>query len=374
MTKKIALVGLGNAGGNVVKLYGQKYPETADRIIINTSSTDMSKFNPMDFEYSIRMGDLDGTGGNHDVAKTVAMNLMNDKILKDEKFISLLTDKDYVFVIGSSAGGTGSGMLPVIYQVISKYMNVAEKVIAVCILPEEGLTVDRLDNALLNQSELYTDPEATYMVYDNSRFDIKSSFELKEKVNQEIVDDLAVFTGLDLLPSEYNNIDAEDMLSLMSVPGRIVIVRCASRSIDHTDIEARILSDLENRSAHAILNNDKIVGAYGLIANLSKDSIEGLDESLPMIRDKIGEPVSTYMNLSDKSDNGSKVIFIMTGLAKPNARLFEIHELLTSKSSKIKQDETEFSYRDMTITSKRRSRFSAKTEDVKLDDIFNKLK
>lgn len=372
MEKKLAIIGLGNAGGNICALFGKKYPQMADRIIINTSSTDMAKFNSSDYEYSIRMGDLDGTGGNHDVAKNIAMNLMESKILKDAKLIELLTDKNYVFVVGSAAGGTGSGMLPVFYQVISKHLQVAEKVIAVCILPENGLTVDRLDNALLNQSELYTDPDATYLVYDNSKYDIKSTFELKEKVNNEIVDDLAVFTGIDLLQSEYNNIDEEDMLSLMSLPGRIVIVRCdTNRQINHTDIESRILSDLDTKSAHAILNDDKIVGGFGLIANLSKDSIEGLDESLPKIRERIGEPMYTYMNLSDQ-DTHTKVIFIMAGLAKPNARLFELHELLTAKSAKIKQDDTTFSYRDKNITSRRRPRTQENTP-VSLGDIFSKL-
>lgn len=374
LEKKIALVGLGNAGGNIVREYGRKYPQTADLIIINTSSTDMAKFNPNEIDYSIRLGELDGTGGNHDVAKNIAMNLMRDKIMSDRKLVELLTDKNYVFVIGSSAGGTGSGMLPVLYQVIAKAMNVAEKTIAVCILPEEGLTVDRIDNALLNQSELYTDPDATYMVYDNSRFDIKSSYELKERVNHEIVDDIAVFTGMDLLQSEYNNIDEEDLLALMSMPGRIVIVRCdVNRQINHTDIESRILNDLENRSAHAIINGDHVVGGYGLIANLDTDSIEELDESLPKIREKIGEPVSTFMNLSNQ-EGLSKVIFIMSGMAKPNARLFELHELLVAKSNRIKTDDSEFSYRNQTITNRRRSRLAQSVDDVSLDDIFNKLK
>lgn len=374
MQKKIALIGLGNAGCNVVKRYGDKYPGTAERILINTSTTDMSKFTPADYDYSIRMGELDGTGGNHEVAKNVAMNLMQTKILGDAQFIDLITDKEYVFVIGSSAGGTGSGMLPVLYQVLTKVVRVAEKFIAVCILPEEGLTVDRLDNVLLNQSELYSDPDATYMVYDNSRYDIKSSYELKEKINDEIVDDLFVFTGLDLLQSKYNNIDAEDMLALMSLPGRIVIVRCDSnRQINHGNIEATILNDLETRSAHAILNNDKVVGAYGLIANLSRDSIEGLDESLPTIREKIGEPVSTYMNLSDQ-DSHNKVIFIMTGLAKPSDRLFQLHELLTAKQAKIKVDDTAFTYKDTTLASRRRPKTIQTDGDITLSDIFSRLK
>lgn len=374
MQKKIALIGLGNAGCNVVKRYGDKYPGTAERILINTSTTDMSKFTPADYDYSIRMGELDGTGGNHEVAKNVAMNLMQTKILGDAQFIDLITDKEYVFVIGSSAGGTGSGMLPVLYQVLTKVVRVAEKFIAVCILPEEGLTVDRLDNVLLNQSELYSDPDATYMVYDNSRYDIKSSYELKEKINDEIVDDLFVFTGLDLLQSKYNNIDAEDMLALMSLPGRIVIVRCDSnRQINHGNIEATILNDLETRSAHAILNNDKVVGAYGLIANLSRDSIEGLDESLPTIREKIGEPVSTYMNLSDQ-DSHNKVIFIMTGLAKPSDRLFQLHELLTAKQAKIKVDDTAFTYKDITLASRRRPKTIQTDGDITLSDIFSRLK
>lgn len=374
MEKKLALVGLGNAGGNVVKLFGQTYPNMAERVIINTSTTDMSKFADTDYDYAIRLGEVDGTGGNHDVAKNVAMNLMKPMIINDKKLVEILSGKEYVFVIGSSAGGTGSGMLPVVYQVISKVMRVAEKVIAVSILPEEGLTVDRLDNALLNQSELYSDQDATYMVYDNSRFkDVTSTFELKNKVNKEIVSDIAVFSGLDLLKSEFNNMDSEDMLALMSMPGRIVIVRCdSSRQINHTDIESRILSDLKNKSAHAILNDDKIVGGYGLIANLDRSSIEGLNEALPKIREEIGEPISTYLNLSDQ-DGVNSVIFIMTGLAKPTNRLFALHEVLEEKKAKIKSDEVEFKYKDDVITARRRGRQSDGKE-VSLDDIFNSLK
>lgn len=385
--QRIALIGLGNAGGNILDLYNKKYPQTASLILINTSTTDMSKFQPGNFDLSIRLGDFDGTGGQHDVAKTVAMNYMQSSIIDNEKLMPLLIGKEYVFVIGSSAGGTGSGMLPVVYQVTSKVLQTLhkdpqdksenfDKTIAVCILPEEGLTVDRLDNALLNQSELYSDPDATYMIYDNSRFDIKSSFELKAKINEEIVDDLAVFTRKDFLASDYNNMDAEDMLTAVSVPGRIVIVRGdCNRSINHTDIEERILASLMNKSAHAILDNDRVVNTYALIANLTKDSIEGLNEALPKIREKIGEPVSTFMNLSDKEDV-SNVIFIMSGMSKCNARLFELHELLLSKKAKIKTDETVFEYRDEGISSKRRpTRDQRKNAGSRsLEDILKNLK
>jgi cell division GTPase FtsZ len=375
--KRLAIIGLGNAGGNVVKLYGEKFPHTADLILINTSSTDMSKFPQGSYDYSIRMGDFDGTGGHHEAAKRIAMKLMNDKIVNDANLHKYLDGKQFVFIVGSAAGGTGSGMLPVMYQVFSKVIGLGEKVIAVSILPEEGLTVDRIDNTLLNQSELYTDQEATYMIYDNSQFDIKSSFELKARINAEIVEDLAVFTGKDIYPSEYNNIDGEDLLAMMSPPGRIVIVRCdTQRSINHKDIEERILSDLK-KTAHAILNEDRIVDTYGLIANLSADSIEGLDESLPKIREKIGEPVSTFMNLSSK-ESINKVVFVMSGLAKPNDRLFQLHELLVEKKAKIKTDETVFEYRDGDLSTRRRHRQSpgaepGKDEKIKLSEIFKNL-
>ena len=66
MEKKIAIVGIGNAGGQVANMAENRYPELFDCIYINSSEADLAMVSERS-EYKYKIGDreeIEGSGKN----------------------------------------------------------------------------------------------------------------------------------------------------------------------------------------------------------------------------------------------------------------------------------------------------------------------
>ena len=68
----------------------------------------------------IKLGEdeeIEGSGKNRAKMKVYLQNEI-ERILTNETFSSIIEDKKYVFVISSTAGGTGSGASPILLDVL----------------------------------------------------------------------------------------------------------------------------------------------------------------------------------------------------------------------------------------------------------------
>ncbi len=109
---KIKVLGVGGAGGNTVNSMIEAQFEGIDFIVANT---DAQALNLSKANHKIQLGIKSmkglGTGANPELGKRAAEEDI-------DKVMDLLADADIVFLTGGMGGGTGSGGLPVIAQVL----------------------------------------------------------------------------------------------------------------------------------------------------------------------------------------------------------------------------------------------------------------
>ena len=101
----VGIIGIGTAGSQVAELATKNQ---IDAVVINSSENDLSTISNNIIKFPL--GDLRGAGKNRTEAKKFLKDAIK-KILNEENFIEFMDDKDVIFVISSTGGGTGSGIL-----------------------------------------------------------------------------------------------------------------------------------------------------------------------------------------------------------------------------------------------------------------------
>ena len=252
------------------------------------------------------------------------------EFMQNEQINDFVMDCDVIFVIGSTGGGTGSGTAPVILSVLSKtYPDTL--FILVGVGPVESEALSAHVNTLEYLNEMYSNlTNVRYMLYDNDNYSDEPSYRMMEHVNSEIVNDIAVIMGKYNTATKYDSIDTEDMLRLVSTPGRIVVARVEDikeKDLDTASLEERLIRAIK-QSAHMELQRDKKVMATGLIINLSDLLIGEFDSHIPKVHEFIGEPVHEFLHVSineDRKDVNS-IYLIMSGLSAVNDKITKIGE------------------------------------------------
>ena len=180
MNKRICLIGVGNAGSMVASLAAKRYGSSLfDSVYINSSDADLSQIKA-DNTIKFKIGDreeIEGSGKNRLKMKQYLREYIKSIILSEE-FTEMLSDKKYVFIIASTAGGTGSGSAPVLFEILRmRFPDI--HFILVGILPKLGASLMEQGNSLEFLNELYTDlgDNTTYMIYDNETVSDKSPTE-----------------------------------------------------------------------------------------------------------------------------------------------------------------------------------------------------
>ena len=111
---RICTIGIGNAGNQVSELaYTEKQ---IPGIAINSSEKDFSSIKSIT---KMIIGDKQGAGKNRDEAKKFIKEQIHG-ILSSDVFLKHIEDNDVIFIISSIGGGTGSGMSPLMTDILSR--------------------------------------------------------------------------------------------------------------------------------------------------------------------------------------------------------------------------------------------------------------
>lgn len=328
---KISVIGIGNAGNQVAELAKRMYDIPG--IAINSSEKDTSTLKYVD---SIVIGDEKGAGKDRNIAKSFIKTHIKD-LLAEKKFADLMEPADVVFIVSSTGGGTGSGMAPVLRDLLSRvYTN--KRFVLMGILPPLKESIAAQQNSIDYLKEMrMTNP--TYAIYDNSNFSNKSVIEMLTTVNKEIVEDMLVVRGDYQKVTPYNSIDEKDMLKMIETTGRLVFSRTTNikeKDIDDKSVEHRLIDSLKS-NAHAELDRDQIINKLGLIINLNEKIYKSMDTNLPELKDFVGEPLEgfehIYLNQTEQELN--RAIAILSGLSVPDDRIEKIAQRIEEASSQF---------------------------------------
>ena len=376
----VGIIGLGNTGNQVATLAQKelKIPVLA----INSSAKDLETV-PDDVPKKLitsASGHSQGAGKNRALAKSYLKDSIM-KFLSSEDIQSLVKELDVVFIISSTGGGTGSGTAPLMANIIqSMFINV--KVILVGVLPVNNEALSAHVNTLEYLNELYTIlTDQTYMLYDNDCYADLPSWQMMEKVNNEIVRDIDVIRCMYNYTTRFDSIDEQDMKRLVSFPGRIMVTRLekiVEKDCDNKTIEDMLIDSIKS-NAHVEAQRDKTITASGIILNLSERLISTFDNHIPKVREFMGDPIHDFNHIYVNTERSlpNNVFLILSGLTPVNDKIHKITDRVNEieEKQKAQDEDNALSEVDMNKLSNKvadNTKKSTNTE-VNLKDIFGKF-
>lgn len=302
MKKRIGFVAIGQAGGNIGRLFEQKGYTV---LYLNTSQEDLSTLKDVKFTYHIKGGE----GSNRD--RTKAKRLIVQDFDTIEQQISEKVGTEFLFIIFSSGGGTGSGAGPMLIDLLLE--NGEREVGAITILPARTESV----RANMNSYECFTElielkQSAAVFILDNNKGRIL-------EINQQFVNDFLSFLQI---PEKYKstkgNIDRAEVLETLRAHGMCVIT-----STNQKD-NAGIISTWK-QNIYAPMEQDKVI-KYISLSSYGTIRPEELQKEL-------GIPLDIYQTY-----NGERSICALSGLSYPQTRLDEIYRITMSQAETVSKN------------------------------------
>lgn len=166
---KFAFVGVGQAGGRIVKTFQEL---GYGRICaINTALADLAELKTFPDTAKLDVGEQQGAGKDPATAERIVAN-------KDEEIFDLFTrcwseDVDYAFICLSGAGGTGAGIYAKTAEVVKRFMREKKRpnrVGCIMALPKDAEGQRSAKNILFSMRKLISLNLSPIIFIDNERF------------------------------------------------------------------------------------------------------------------------------------------------------------------------------------------------------------
>lgn len=207
MKNSIGFLGIGQAGSNIALGFERLGYNVA---YLNTSKEDLDSLKYAKHKIHIPGGE--GASKNRNAVLKLAAESIDD-ILNN---ITDILTQEYIMIIFSTGGGTGSGLSPAI---ASYLVSIQRKVIMAAILPSETESPRTCENAYNTCVDIngLQGVGATFLL-DNSNVDDKFV------LNDIFVKDIDSLLNLNNC-SKYGNIDKSEVKTMLSTYGLAVITR-----------------------------------------------------------------------------------------------------------------------------------------------------
>lgn len=295
MKNSIGFLGIGQAGSNIALGFERLGYNTA---YLNTSKEDLDSLKYAKHKIHIKGGE--GASKNRQAVLQLAAESI-DNIL--ENITSILT-QEYIVLIFSTGGGTGSGLGPAI---ASYFGSINRKVIIAAVLPdnkESPRTCENAYNTCVDISNLRN--IGTVFLLDNAN--VEDKFALNDVFVKDI-DNLLTLNNC----SKFGNIDKSEIKTMLAVPGLSIITRQSKAK----STAQFIISGLKNNIyANIEIKSPVVVGISTTNRSLDFDDIYC----------EIGYPYDDFRGISN-----ANTLCIACGYQWPAQRL----ETLKNKAQKI---------------------------------------
>lgn len=381
---KVGVIGIGNTGNQIAAL--AKDMLQVPVLAINSSDKDLKTI-PEGINKKL-ISDKNGMSQGAGKDRALAKQYLKDSIMgliSAEDVQEFIADLQVLFIVSSTGGGTGSGTTPLMADIISNTFEDV-KVVLVGVLPVNSEALSAHVNTLEYLNELYSTlgKNQTYMLYDNDRLSNMPSYQMMQTINKEIVEDIDVIRCKNNIPTKFDSIDEEDMLRLISFPGRIMVSRLTDikeKDCESTTIEDMLISNIKT-NCHVESQRDNKIIATGVITNLSESVSAEFDNHIPKVRAFIGDPIHDfnhiYINPERKVPNN--VFLIQTGLTPINDKIRKINDRVEEIENRQKtmEEENALGEIDMSSLSGKIGTGSRKPSDaapakIDLSNIFSKF-
>lgn len=305
MNRNIGFIALGQGGGNIGLLLEQAGYTV---LFMNTAKEDLATLKDVKYTYHITNGE--GCNKNRDKAK--------DLIIEDFENIAKQIDEkiqeEYIYVIFSAGGGTGSGGGPMLVDLLIQHAN--RKVGAITILPS---TIEPL-KTFINSYECFNELEnienmCSTFILDNNKLG-------KTQINNYFINLFAAFLEIPTHISTSGNIDTAEIYEMLSTRGAMVI--CNAKDKEATT--AGVINKFEN-NIFATIESDRVIKYIGISA---------ID---PLNTDHIIKAVGTPIDIF-QGKNPNETIVVLCGLSYPYGMLETMRKTVSDNQDLIMKNLT----------------------------------
>lgn len=310
--KKCGFLGIGAYGGNqCLHFYKKEYP----CLFINTALPDLNSLTEVDDKYKYHIPGGEGCNKDRKKSKEIFKkdidNIMNE--IKDK-----LPGIEFLFIVGSSGGGTASGILPSMKRIVMNELGLKACII-ITVTPNTKIeSVKAMMNCYETLAEIeQLDEAGVTFILDND----KNSNKLR--INEMF------FCYLDALltndsSSVLGNVDNAEIEQLLSATGMAIISKLGK---DKSDTQ-QLINTFHN-NVYAPMENDKVIKYIGLI-----NSGAGKNIRIEDIYSEVGTPLDAYVGYESSS---GATICVLSGLSLPYAKMQEIKEIIDSNKEAVKK-------------------------------------
>lgn len=319
MRKKIGFVAVGQAGGNIGKLFEAKGFSV---LYLNTSREDLDTLKGVKYMYHITGGE----GCNKDRNK--AKKLVIDDFENISREIYEKLDVPMIYVIFSSGGGTGSGCGPMLIDLllddIACGTSTVEAVGAVTVIPGENESIKAQINCYECFEELTgIENIASTLIVDNSKGD-------KLLLNRSLVNAFYNFVEIPARDNdERGNIDRAEIEETLKAKGMLIVTKLPAKESS----TAAVLDSFKN-SIYAPIEPDRVIKYIAI-------TVAG-DVDVDAMSKEIGIPVDVFQTYNDNC-----TVCCLSGLNYPKSRLEAVYRRATEHQEQILKNLQATSENDM---------------------------
>lgn len=304
---KIAVIGIGGAGGNAVANMIKAKVEGVDFLVANT---DAQALNASPADYRIQLGPEItqglGAGSRPEVGRAAAEETI-------EQVKSALAGCHMCFIAAGMGGGTGTGAAPIIAQAAREMNILTVGVVTKPFLFEGSRRMRSADSGIAELQQhvdtLIVIPNQNLFLVANPNTTFKEAFLLADEVLQQGVrgiTDLMVMPGL-------INLDFADVRSVMHEMGK------AMMGTGEAEGDGRALEAAERAIANPLLDGVSMQGAKGVIVSITGGEdmrLMEVDEAANYIRELVDPDANIIWGSAfNESLNGKiRVSVVATGI------------------------------------------------------------
>ena len=338
MINKIALLGIGQCGGNVCASGQQGGLITA---VMNTSPEDLYADSLKMVKNKLLLGENGGCGKDRNIAKAdvkkyhkVIVEFVKEFILDPNPEVEI------IYVTFSTSGGTGSGMGPIVIDMLRRFFPQITFA-AIGTTPSEDESAIATYNSKTCLEELYR-LNVPVLLADNGKMKKLKNPNSRKKL-YEIVNDTIIQGFVDIFQererSNVSNMDIKDKMKLLKTPG-ITLISTANINVSNLTDEvslAEVITQSWDESVFVDLDYDRVIKRQGLIFEVSDKVTNLINQNV--INKDLGVPLEVFEGIYKAKLNNSRVISILTGLSFPENKIKQIDETLEKVQGLVKKEE-----------------------------------
>ena len=333
---RIGLIGIGNAGNQVVNsAYKEGFTEV---FAINSSERDLSDSNVNASIPSFLVGDeARGAGKNREKAKEL-FKINGKKLFAVPAFDHIVRNSDILFVIGSTAGGTGSGIGPdMAYLLANSYPH--KIVIFYGILPKLSDSITAQNNCINCLHEINS-MNIPFMLTDLSFWENIPNDIAYVECAKHTIECINVIKGKYLYETVNNSIDENDMRTIVGESGYLSVYqvdRITSVQVDQETIQSLMIKRIK-KSPSVMIQKDEIIKQLGVIVNCPDEIMEAAKTgNYSELTDFIGMPLGVFENYTVTNGSVGQFITILSGMNLPYSRLQQCIQIIEQHEEKLKR-------------------------------------